>query len=206
MSSTVSCSSAAQSVAVSSRRPAQILATPSGCMMKSSPERRRWSAWCSQANTNARCTALQVDLVDGLAGVLLDNREQVAEEGPLVFGKTGPRPGRALRLRRVHRAALELALGYVRGRCARRVAGLLCLRLRLGLWLGLGHGAALRARARGALRLGTIGARLRAVRGALRAGLAAALGVWLWHLGHRFEFRGRAIPREARARARSTPA
>ena len=56
VSSTVSCSSAAQSVSVSSRMPAQILATPTGWMMKSSPERRRWSAWCSQANTNARST------------------------------------------------------------------------------------------------------------------------------------------------------
>jgi len=34
--------------------PAQILATATGCTMKSSPERRRWSAWRSQANTNAR--------------------------------------------------------------------------------------------------------------------------------------------------------
>ena len=38
MSSTVSCSSAAHSVSVSSRIPAQILATPTGWMMKSSPE------------------------------------------------------------------------------------------------------------------------------------------------------------------------
>ena len=53
VSSTVSCSSAAHSVSVSSRMPAQIFATPTGWTMKSSPDLRRWSAWCSQANTNA---------------------------------------------------------------------------------------------------------------------------------------------------------
>src|SRR4051794_16858727 len=37
--------------------PAQILATPTGWVMKSSPVLRRWSAWCSQANTNAASTA-----------------------------------------------------------------------------------------------------------------------------------------------------
>jgi hypothetical protein len=31
-------------------------ATPTGCTMKSSPDLRRWSAWCSQANTNASWT------------------------------------------------------------------------------------------------------------------------------------------------------
>ncbi len=56
VSSTVSCSSAAHSVSVSSRMPAQIRATPTGCTMKSSPERRRWSAWCSQAKTKASST------------------------------------------------------------------------------------------------------------------------------------------------------
>ena len=56
VSSTVSCSSAAHSVSVSSRRPAQILATPTGCTMKSSPDCRRWSAWCSQANRKASST------------------------------------------------------------------------------------------------------------------------------------------------------
>ncbi len=56
MSSTVSCSSAAHRVSVSSRRPAQIFATPTGCTMKSSPDLRRWSAWCSQAKMNAAST------------------------------------------------------------------------------------------------------------------------------------------------------
>src|SRR4051794_835329 len=56
VSSTVSCSSAAHSVAVSSRMPAQIFATPTGCTMKSSPLARRWSAWRSQENTKARST------------------------------------------------------------------------------------------------------------------------------------------------------
>jgi hypothetical protein len=41
VSSTVSCSSAAHSVSVSSRMPAQIFATPTGCVMKSSPDLRR---------------------------------------------------------------------------------------------------------------------------------------------------------------------
>ena len=56
VSSTVSCSRAAHSVSVSSRMPAQIFATPTGWTMKSSPDWRRWSAWCSQANTNASIT------------------------------------------------------------------------------------------------------------------------------------------------------
>src|SRR3954465_15949998 len=41
VSSTMSCSSAAHSVAVSSRRPAQIFATPGGRVMKSRRRRRR---------------------------------------------------------------------------------------------------------------------------------------------------------------------
>ena len=57
MSSTVSCSSAAHSVSVSRRMPAQILATPTGWVMKSSPDLRRWSAWCSQAKTKASPTS-----------------------------------------------------------------------------------------------------------------------------------------------------
>jgi hypothetical protein len=54
VSSTVSCSNAAHSVAVSNRSPAQIRATPSGWVMKSSPDLRSWPAWLSQANANAR--------------------------------------------------------------------------------------------------------------------------------------------------------
>ena len=53
MSSTVSWSRAAQRVAVSSRIPAQIWATPTGWVMNSSPEWRSWSAWRSQANSKA---------------------------------------------------------------------------------------------------------------------------------------------------------
>ena len=56
VSSTVSWRSAAHSVAVSRRMPAQIRATPTGWTMKSSPDIRRWSAWCSQAKTNASVT------------------------------------------------------------------------------------------------------------------------------------------------------
>ena len=62
VSSTVSCRSAAHSVSVSSRMPAQIFATPTGWTMKSSPDWRRWSAWCSQAKTNASITRRAVDL------------------------------------------------------------------------------------------------------------------------------------------------
>ena len=88
VSSTVSCSSAAHSVSVSRRMPAQIRATPTGCTMKSSPDLRRWSAWCSQANTNASCTRVAVDLDRRVGGVLGDDREQVAEQPPL--GSSGP--------------------------------------------------------------------------------------------------------------------
>ena len=56
VSSTVSCSSAAHSVSVSRRMPAQIFATPTGWTMKSSPDLRRWSAWCSQAKRKASST------------------------------------------------------------------------------------------------------------------------------------------------------
>ena len=93
VSSTVSCRSAAQSVAVSSRMPAQILATPTGCTMKSSPLARRWSAWRSQANTNAFVDELAVDCLDGVGGVLLDHGEQVAEQHALVVGEVGLRNG-----------------------------------------------------------------------------------------------------------------
>ena len=80
MSSTVSCSSAAHSVAVSRRMPAQIFATPTGWVMKSSPDWRRWSAWCSQANTNACSDAPRGRRLGDLVGVLLDDREQVGEQ------------------------------------------------------------------------------------------------------------------------------
>ena len=87
VSSTVSCSSAAHSVSVSSRMPAQIFATPTGWTMKSSPDWRRWSAWCSQANTNALMTLPAVDLAGDLVGVLLDDREQVGEQLALERGE-----------------------------------------------------------------------------------------------------------------------
>ena len=91
MSSTVSCSSAAHSVSVSSRMPAQIFATPTGWMMKSSPDLRRWSAWCSQANTNACSTASRSTVCGDLVGVLLDDREQVGEQLALEVGEVGGR-------------------------------------------------------------------------------------------------------------------
>ena len=103
MSSTVSWSSAAQRVAVSSRIPAQICATPTGWVMNSSPEYRSWSAWRSQANSKARrtasrsivCTATAVPpapgavgarAVAGLAGgvELLDYGEEIGEQLPPV--------------------------------------------------------------------------------------------------------------------------
>ena len=48
--------------------------------MKSSPDWRRWSAWCSQANTNACTTRVAVDGLGDLVRVLLDDREQVREQ------------------------------------------------------------------------------------------------------------------------------
>ena len=121
MSSTVSCSSAAHSVSVSSRMPAQIFATPTGWMMKSSPDLRRWSAWCSQANTNASSTRVAVDRDSGLVGVLLDDREQVAEQPALgrrsarrarsATVLVGDRLGRRRRRRRSRRGAPSRARG-----------------------------------------------------------------------------------------------
>ena len=114
MSSTVSCSSAAQSVAVSSRMPAQILATPTGCMMKSSPLARRWSAWRSQAKTNARSTSSRSISLDRLVRVLLDHREQVAEQDALVVGELGLRARRRVPRRGGRRAVPEVGLGGLR--------------------------------------------------------------------------------------------
>ena len=88
-------------VSVSSRRPAQIFATSTGWMMKSSPDLRRWSAWRSQAKAKARSIVVAVDRLVAVGGVLADHREQVAEQRPLVGGQvlgdlvqTAP-PGRA---------------------------------------------------------------------------------------------------------------
>ncbi len=108
VSSTVSCSSAAHSVSVSRRMPAQIRATPTGCTMKSSPDLRRWAAWCSQANTNASWTAATVDLDGGVGRVLGDDREQVAEQPPLRLVEV------QLRLRGA--AAVGLDTGLLDGR------------------------------------------------------------------------------------------
>ena len=79
MSSTVSCSSAAQSVSVSSRMPAQIWATPTGWVMNSSPEWRSWSAWRSQANSKARVSAAR-GRSSARRVELLDHGEEVGEE------------------------------------------------------------------------------------------------------------------------------
>ena len=88
VSSTVSCSSAAHSVSVSRRSPAQIFATPTGWLMKSSPDLRRWSACFSQANTNACSHHLApVDGDRGVVGMLGDDREQIAEHPGLVRGQ-----------------------------------------------------------------------------------------------------------------------
>ena len=57
--------------------------------MNSSPERRRWSAWCSQANTNAAVDRVAVDRDERVLGVLLDDREQVAEQPALVLLQDG---------------------------------------------------------------------------------------------------------------------
>ena len=69
--------------------PAQIFATPTGWWMKSSPLRRRWSAWCSQAKTNAGLDALAVDLDGGRVGVLLDDREDVGQQAALERREVG---------------------------------------------------------------------------------------------------------------------
>ena len=84
VSSTVSCSSAAQIVSVSRRMPAQIFATPTGCVMNSSPDLRRWSACRSQAKANASPTRSRSTGLDRVVGVLGDDREQVGEQLPLV--------------------------------------------------------------------------------------------------------------------------
>ena len=98
MSSTVSCSSAAHSVSVSRRMPAQIFATPTGWTMKSSPDLRRWSAWCSQAKRKASSTRSRSISTRRVVGVLLDDREQVAEQAALGLGELGAqRPARAPR-------------------------------------------------------------------------------------------------------------
>ena len=102
MSSTVSCSSAAQSVSVSSRIPAQIWATPTGWVMNSSPEWRSWSAWRSQAKSKARSTAARSIVATATAvppaplpsrarrGVeLLDHGEEVGEELAVLYGCLG---------------------------------------------------------------------------------------------------------------------
>ncbi len=57
--------------------------------MNSSPDWRRWSAWCSQANTNALDDGLAVDGLGDLLRVLLDDREQVVEQLPLEVGEVG---------------------------------------------------------------------------------------------------------------------
>ena len=159
VSSTVSCSSAAHSVSVSRRSPAQTLATPTGWLMKSSPDLRRWSAWCSHANTKAWLTASRSTWTRGLAGVLLDDREQVAEQLRLALGQArlgdrgvldlrvlegadGPALGRAALVGPV--AALARA-GPARARLARR------LRLRLGLRRAVARGGLAPAVARGGL-------------------------------------------------------
>ena len=177
MSSTVSCSSAAQSVSVSRRMPAQIFATPTGWTMKSSPDLRRWSAWCSQAKTNAVLDALAVDLDGRVVGVLLDDREEVAEQPALGLGEVGaldrgvgvgaldavdrPRCDRRVTRRAGRRAAARAA--PVRGSVmppGSRVAQPSCGRPRVG-----------------AARRGTAGERSSAVRSSAGGRHAPAVGV-----------------------------
>ena len=113
MSSTVSCSSAAQSVSVSSRSPAQIFATSTGWVMKSSPDLRRWSAWRSQAKAKARSIASRSSAVVAVGAVLADHREQVAEQrallGGQVLGDLVDRRRRAAARRRRRRPACARA-------------------------------------------------------------------------------------------------
>ena len=118
MSSTVSCSSAAHSVSVSSRRPAQIFATSTGWVMKSSPDLRRWSAWRSQAKAKARSIVSRSIAVLAVGRVLADDREQVAEQRPVVggqvLGDVVDGRGRAVR---VLGPDLDVPTAIDRGRC-----------------------------------------------------------------------------------------
>ena len=57
--------------------------------MNSSPDMRRWSAWCSQENTNAASTLRAVDLHRRRVGVLLDDREDVRQQAALELGEIG---------------------------------------------------------------------------------------------------------------------
>ena len=88
VSSTVSCSSAAQRVAVSSRMPAQIFATPIGCTMKSSPLARRWSAG-ARTRRRTRARRARGRSPRPTRRVLLHDREQVAQEDALVVRQAG---------------------------------------------------------------------------------------------------------------------
>ena len=98
-------------MAVSSRIPAQIFATPIGCTMKFSPLARRWSACRSQEKTNARSTGLAIDLLGAIPGVLLHDREQVAEERPLVVGELRLRPGGGVLFVAIDGAMAEVGSG-----------------------------------------------------------------------------------------------
>ena len=98
VSSTVSCSSAAHSVAVSRRMLAQILATPTGWMMKSSPEARRWSLWWSQAKMKAFSHEIAVHRLGvAFAECSSTHGEEVAEQHAQAFAEplSAAPPGRA---------------------------------------------------------------------------------------------------------------
>jgi hypothetical protein len=62
-----------------------------------------------------------VDLLGGVRGVLLDDREQVTEEDALVLCQAGLRSGRGVLRRLIDAAALEAPLRHSRGRA--RLAG-----------------------------------------------------------------------------------
>ena len=87
VSSTVSWSSAAQSVSVSSRRPAQIFATPTGMDDELLARLAPLVGVVLAGEEERLLDALAVDLDDAVVGVLLDDREDVAEEAALELGE-----------------------------------------------------------------------------------------------------------------------
>ena len=121
MSSTVSCSSAAHSVSVSRRMPAQMRATPTGCTMKSSPDLRRCAAWCSQANTNASCTRARSISTAESGGVLGDDREQIAEQSALELVQIQLRLRRAAAMGLTAACSAPLGLAWISGISCRPV-------------------------------------------------------------------------------------
>ena len=119
VSSTVSCSSAAHSVSVSSRMPAQILATPTGWMMKSSPRAAALVRVVLAGEHERALHRIAVDLLGRVGGVLLDHRHQVAEQAALEVREVGRRARRGVRRGAVDGLVVEVDLAVAALRRAR---------------------------------------------------------------------------------------